>query len=517
MLARREVFWIAAGLAPWLLCCARGTPPASPTPKTRPSPESADAAPAVGSSDAAALLVIEQQIDRIEQQLLARIARNRHKQCPRPPLRGPGQPGPSDAARRVFYETKGALGACLAAVQDAGIDRALTLPRRRAGQKEKHYVARARRLEDPRSRPARVRRAERACASLPSLLGRAASFREGCSLFLAGRGHRPPQVMEEPIGRAIAIVARATARSGKVMAAMRLVLDGLRLGQDGCRGGSDWIGPALAVYLAERQLLPLGALLLNAGKLSADELRALDRELKVLMASEPHPAEILAGDVSWGMLYFFLPPLKGPGWIPPGGWPPDHQPLPHAMKTRQMRGMQLVAAARIGEVLAAACPARSSHSSCFQAVAKLAPKSAGAAKKRAAEQAERIATEGVQPDPLADSLRSMLIDGAIASTVSALPRHIRHYARHLSGLAALRLLVAFHLAAKERGRCPRINDLDRPPLAALLKLPRVGRSLRVEATSNDEIEVLFPEWVDDSAAARIVTARCRTSGRQRKR
>lgn len=519
MLVRGALLWLIA-VAGVLLCCCRSKPPTA-TPKLgeRPSPlQSVDAGLAASpDADAAAVLVTQQQLDRIEQQLLARVARNRRKQCPRPPLRGPGRAGPSDPARRVFYDTKGVLGACLAAAQDAGIDRALALPRPRAGQKEKHYVARARRLDDPRSRTASVRRVARACAALPSLLGQAASFREACSLFLPGRRHRPPQVMEEPIGRAIAIVARAMARSGKVLAATRLVLDGLRLGQDGCRGGSDWLGSALAVYLAERQLLPLGALLLNSGKLSTDELRVLDRELQVLIAGEPHPGQLLVGDVSWGMLYYFLPPLKKPGWIPPGGWPPDHQPLPNKTQNRQMRGMRLVAAAKIGALLAAACPSRSSYRACFEAVGKLALQSAGAAKNRAAKAAERISSEGLQPGPLADSVRALLLNGAIASTVPALPRYIRHHARHLSGLAALRLLAAFHLAAKERGRCPRIADFARQPLAGLLKLPRLGTALRIKPASRGEIAVLFSKWVNDSAAARIVTARCRASGKRNRR
>ncbi len=136
------------------------------------------------------------------------------------------------------------------------------------------------------------------CETLPGLMKKAVSHRDACSPFLPGRraaprAHRGESLAIFENSDALVLLARNAQDKGRALDAAELLLDGIRWSHDMRRGGAGVILSVLGAVLAAQAGFELERAI---DHLSAEELESVGKELDVLLATQPHPSAMHAGE-----------------------------------------------------------------------------------------------------------------------------------------------------------------------------------------------------------------------------
>lgn len=432
-------------------------------------------------------LVSPQRRQQLQGRLLAALAENARRRCPRPVLRGPPHPGKADGAVIAVVEPQGSLAACDAAVHrhEAGLRAALfESSSLRAGV----ALPTPRRLLpagklDPKTGPVM-----RACAALPDALERAIRHREVCSPYLPGRRRLPD--FRPLIRLSLGVSALASWRARvSTLQGVWLVLSALRFHQDLCRGGAAWVWPVVTAVAGDLLVSTLSGLL-STGRLSQVALREIDRALLTLLQSEPPLRDHLRGEQLYTELSGYLIPLMPKEWTPPGGRPLGTAPSslasarrPGSVFENQRQGLLLawLASQRHAERLSAVCPKEAAPWRCLAGIRRLERWNL---RRRVElrlrfEQFEQRLMSGLGGHFDRRAIREAAIEllaGLADPTVSG---YFVRAARRAFYLAALRVHVGVLERLAGRGPAPIFGARERSRLAGVLLQAKWGGPLRI--------------------------------------
>ena len=274
--------------------------------------------------------------------------------------------------------------------------------------------------------------------------------------------------------------------AGRPRAAAELLLDGLRLCQDFHRGGTSLIETMLATAAAEDLQRMLEQLLNHKAPLGAELAAQLESELGTLVASQPHPATTLAGEMRSMALYALLPGANPEDWQPPGGWGKGADPASFRPPLRSIQAVHPTDAVVLGwlamrglwrEVLAGCTPA-DPPVACYERLRRVGRAKAAAGLDEL--DAVRTALEVAFSPERKRALRRKIIQILQGVAAPAFDRYVARQGAGLFSLQALRLAAAYRQRAEAAGRCPDAAVFAAPALAALRRDPYSGRPIRVE-------------------------------------
>ena len=276
------------------------------------------------------------QAKALEAQLLEGLsALPRH--CPRPVLRGTARPGSGEAAALRAREAM-AAPACSAVFE-------------RQDQPALDALA--------------------PCLPAVDALREAVSHEDLCSPWRAGIRANAAFLPLVRLGRLVSAKARALLDARQNPQAATLLLDAVRFSQDLARGGPSIVTAAIGHSIYNAVKPQLGQLLAQQHETPglASQLAA---ELIALQGTEPDMHLLLRGEVLYSQLHGILSPLKGPDWVPPGGFESHGPPSPLSQEgptfTSSVEGdmvLAWVAFDRFAKRLIGACPAGSTLDRCL--------------------------------------------------------------------------------------------------------------------------------------------------------
>lgn len=392
------------------------------------------------------------QLAAMEKALLAEAKANQSKKCPRPLLRGRPLAGSADRALlAIIKKGDAALEGCFKflSARDREIRKFLKAPESRISPSLEKII--------------------QSCEPLALTVASAARHREACSPFLTGRRALPNMIRFMRMAKGLSLLVRGLLQEGKAEKAINLALDGLRVSQDLSRGRGTPLIVAMVAVAASKIIGDFALrVVLNSGKpLGRPLLQRLQRELKILVRTEPPFREFLASETQSLALQTWLPLLKGPGWVPPGGWDeglapgvPKGTPSP---KARLSAILGWVAMKRSIERLEQACPQGSTMQFCHQGMTREGRQMARAARAGGLD----MIIEILGADDPAKRITEWIIRIFQALNGNAYAKYIIRYAYRSFYYAAHGLHAALRLEAERTGH--------NPPLKALLAH---GRRLR---------------------------------------
>jgi hypothetical protein len=267
-----------------------------------------------------ASLLNDGELEEMRTTFAAIASENAAKVCKRPPLRTSTiLQGNADEHMLALLAKVGAMESCYtnlelleASIEDEdGVLGLLLTPERRGRALNDNSEL------NPKQEAA-IAALQETCGLLPEVMSRAVSHEDACSPYLPGRLGPGTLLPFIEISKAAVLVSRKLAQQGERLEAVQLLLDTLRFGQDLSRGGTSLLEPML-VYASHRIIRPEINLQFDA--LSLDELRLIDEELALLIASQPHYSEYFDGERNSVVLDMVWPSVEPPGWQPPGGYP----------------------------------------------------------------------------------------------------------------------------------------------------------------------------------------------------
>ncbi|WP_428261484.1 hypothetical protein [Haliangium sp.] len=417
--------------------------------------------------------------------MVAVVAANRARQCPRPVLRGQATTGAAADDIVAVLEGTPATQACLQALDAHG--QALHQAMVGDGSVEIGWPARA---DTPVSNtPAGAALAElfEACAPTLALMSQATQHEDGCSPYRAGVRAQPATLNAAlPAMKLAAVVARDRLLRGEFDPGFDLALDAFRFGQDLIRGGVSLLQVVVASVTSEfaTSVVELG--LSRPQPLGEARLTRIEGELATLLATAPHPSSYLAGQREHVLLYTLMPRAKGAGWTPPGGW--------GAGEDEGARRARLVHAGTILGVDQAVLEWMAWQRAWEQVLSRCTPEAAFHRCRAELDTARSALLALPVPDdqpPGGDStVRDELVRAqqreqtiqiltrlAVSTVDSALARDARLRFR----LAGLRLYAAHRRAAESAGDCPGLAWFDADDQADARRDPGSGAPMAVEA------------------------------------
>ena len=434
---------------------------------------------------------------RIEKSLIAEVDSQMSLVCKRPVLLGQPLPGPAGGDMLAALGGAPELEACLAVSRGKmkGLSAALWFPE---GARPPGVPARllrtVRPLGDPAADGDSVREVATACEPLAGLVQRAVRHEDACSPYMPGLRGQPAIEPIMDVRRALVVLIRHRLEAGDVHAGVDLLLNGVRIGQDLKRGNSSALLAMLANSFMDRQLQLLELVLNRPGKLGDRLLASIERRLGMLIESEPHPGDFMAGDYLAFCLYEILPALRGEGYTPPGGFgpmgPPEAREFKEPRERKYFRVAMLSSWERLRSGWAERCTPQMSGGECQRALIAWT----GPLKQRQvrdhAEREKRLAVA------LVAGMESGMIEELITQTlqIAAPPSvdYLKKNGRIAFALAGLRLHAAFRRLAEQHKRCPVLEDFDREPLKSLRIDPYSGEPIRIEPGSGGVKWVLRP-------------------------
>ncbi len=241
-------------------------------------------------------LVSPQEALALQAALRNEIRQLKARRCERPVLRGPAVAGRPDPLVISLVKARGPHRACatLAGQRSAALQRLLFRGGALPGE-----------VKSPGPIPD-LADLRRVCADVPQVLSKAVRFTQACSPYRPGLRPLPGFVTTVRLQQAAAALAVLQADRAPAEAGWRL-LEILRFGQDLERGTTPWIW-TYVMRSAWRPVVASLGRLFASGRLRPKQRRALDRGLRVLLASEPDLARHVQGErlhVEWTT--FFVP------------------------------------------------------------------------------------------------------------------------------------------------------------------------------------------------------------------
>ena len=401
------------------------------------------------------------EVEILEAALMADVRANCGRHCPRPVLHGEPLPGPAYADLLALGEPD-AFDACLDLFnEDNGLVEWLNNPR-----------------GEP---PAVVVLTTWLCRPIAARVSLAVRHEDACSPFLAGCRAEDMYASARFMraAKAVVLLAQDLARSGERSAGLALLTDMLRFSQDVERGdGVSEVGRMFSNGTSS--ILILWGLLpfLQSEAATPAELGSLIADLSELLATEPAGAAVLAADRESFELMYALPALKGPGWVPPGGFDPsllreDGTPITFDFEDRDQQARELIVNDAIFRRLEQACPPDLPVTACAAALTRIADE-AKAADPALDEELDAMNC-GSQLTAEVAGDRERTLEVRTACQAAFLSGYVTRPMLTSHLLTAVRLQARMRLHALTTGRCPTLADLRSPAWQAWTLDPVAGR------------------------------------------
>ncbi|MBM4352685.1 MAG: hypothetical protein FJ109_02650 [Deltaproteobacteria bacterium] len=442
----------------------------------QPSLQAQEAVPSglPASSPEVKYLVTQEELDALEADLMATVKENQGRLCPRPVLRGKALPGSGQNDLAGVLEGK-ENEACYKA----------------AGGKDADALWAW--LEQPSHDSGPPAGIVKACRGLPAAVSHATRHEDACSPYLVGRRAMPSLVRLLRLSWVLAMNVRMLADAGKTAAALALAFDGLRLFQDLSRGAgapyaTGTVGGAAWHVIVTRGIGPT----LSAALPSPDLLARITQEVEVLLATEPAFCDFLP-ELRYGpVLLWYLPVLKGEGWVPPGGFEADMtKPAsvpggpPFGSREWNDAALHWLVAERRHRELEKACSGQSRP----VALAKAFDDVFVAASQRCRRnKCRRVIFTLLAAEPILE-LREMLLDGMERSEGPWYVHPVVNYQARTFWLQALRLQLEFLAVRARTGKCPVEADLADSSWEPLLEDCASGEPMLVAVAKDGSVAI----------------------------
>jgi hypothetical protein len=433
-------------------------------------------------------LVSDEDLRHLKLELEVRVKHAGARRCPRPVLRGTELPGPAAPELTALLGGTPETRACLERLADGRNIADLWLL-------DEHVPAAIRDRDGPTPRPLatvaerapELRATAAACEPLYTGLQATVAHLDACSPWRPGLACADSHLPRLHFGQAVAAGAWFRLADGKLREGLELALDGLRLLQDLERGGTQWIDAATGAAAT----LPLVAVLeagLTAAAAEPELLADIGAQLGLLLAGEPLPAELLAGESLGGMVTAADPAALGTDAAPavvrcrtaevPAAPGPAGTTAPGP--ARDVQALAWLTLGRMAEQWQNACgdPA-APPLACRDGLDRLYQDWREQARRSPDEFLRQLLGRAVVADG-ADEGRHRLVETLLAPGADP-ARWIAAQGRRRFLLAALRLQAAWQRQAAAAGSCPAAAAFDAAPLAELRADPFSGRPIKVDS------------------------------------
>ncbi|MFH2008074.1 MAG: hypothetical protein ABI333_15940 [bacterium] len=469
-----------------------------------------------GCREKASLLVDAKTRRDFEARILRAVEANKGKTCARPVLRGDAQEGDGTSSAVALVEGSAETRACLKLLdaRSTNLQAALFVPakERPMGYPDRR-VSRPFKVGEPGEKV--VAAVARACGPVVKRLRMAVRHRHGCSPYLPGLRCTPNWLGVIRAAEAIAASARHLLIHGKVREGVDLLLDLLRFSQDLERGGTSWLVVSIASGVASIAVPLLERAFNQNTGFTTPQLDHWDRQLSVLLNSEPHPSTSVRGEYQSVTLETVLPQFAGQGWKPPGTGCVVKMEAPRTSRRERYSvaawqdvwALHALVYEQIAKDMGLVCPSSASPMFCDQALTRLAERYKRQGASAFARLQSRLTSAKAQRrDPGLPAL--LELPGVNA-------RYLRIQSRRRVSIAGLCLSVSYRRLAEESGKCPARAAFDAAPLKSRRHDPYSGGQLLVRQSIPGRFVVSSPELTEaaglDKAPAVVVSCQPKTS------
>ena len=425
-------------------------------------------------------LAFEEQAKEAAHEFLAIAKANATKSCPRPVLRGTPLPGKATDDIIAVAETMETADACSAALDDecalelldsyfvGGRSQYDGFPRRMLGT-----VAP---LDDGVKR-APITDLLNVCAPELAHIEKAVAHEDACSPYLPGVRRVDDHVKYLDLGKLVASSAIERTRAGETREAVESLLDLIRFGQDFHRGGAPAVEAVLPSTASATAISTIEWILNRPEPLGAPLLSQIDRELAMLVESEPHPSEFLYGENVAEALLLALPSFFGSNWSPPGKVVAEPSETEDSCATDNLTARKLlVSLHKVRLAYAKSCKRDAPAVACHFRIEQLE------------ERMHRSSWEGRNSparwldwitDPKAGPPNGENPFTLATYHVGAYNGYVQRHGVTRFYLGALRLLTRYRARVEETSVCPGIEAFDLPSFAEARTDPYTSFPLRV--------------------------------------
>jgi hypothetical protein len=351
----------------------------------------------------------------------------------------------------------------------------------------------------------------RACGPVVERLRTAVRRRNGCSPYLPGLRCSQTWLGTLRAGEAVAASARQLLISGKAQQGVELLLDLLRFSQDLERGGTSWLVTSVSSGLVVIAVPLLEQAFNEVDGLTDSQLKDWERQLSVLLNSEPHPSASVRGEYQSVTLETVLPQFAGQGWKPPGTGcvvkmkaPKESRRKRHSISAWQdVWALHALVYEQIAKDMGLVCPSSASPMFCDQALTRLAAQYRRQGASAFTRLQSRLTSAKAQRrNP---GLSALLELPGVNAT------YLRIQSIRRVSIAALRLSAAYRRLAVRTGTCPSRPAFDAAPLKSRRHDPYSGGQLLVRRSAPGRFVVSSSELTKaaglDKAPAVVVSCR----------
>ena len=417
------------------------------------------------------LLVSSEEVAAVEAEVMKRLQEYRDLKCIRPVLRGEAEPGSGTDRIAAFGEGRGEIEPCFEFVKthsnslmpedfDQFIDTGEGIPGDLLGPLGK------------------------ACRALPGILGAAVARGDVCTPWRPGVRGNPSFMPLLHASKVSVILGRTAYRPEDALTLARTALDRFRMDQDTVRGGGTLIMAMISVASTMRFQAPWLTWILERADLDAAGYAEIADALEILSGTEPRIGTVLEADSYWSYLQILFPLIKGPDWIPPGGWDDGHVPVRSRdgfgiLGTKSFvdeitdASILIVAMHMVQSAQIEACPVDASPLECMAGLRRhvadvMARNQVGAVRRV-------IRILAAKEPHLA--IRQWIVDILMAVATPAFDKYVEKYAQRVLRIAQLRIHASVLREWAETGNCR--EDFAHDRWATLTRDPVFGGSLGV--------------------------------------
>jgi len=417
-------------------------------------------------------LVPPGELAALQQRLDAEVKANQERKCPRPLLRGEPIPGRADEDFIAIIEGD-TFKPCYDHLE--GIAEPLAA-----------YLT-----KPVKETPPELTRGHELCFPLLEAIEKAISHSNACSPYLAGRRGLPSMIPLIRAGKAVAVLILQALFRGHTEDALNFGLNWLRFSQDMVRGrGAPLIGAMISVAATKYTIEAMRFALNHQSDMAPEMLERVAKELGALLDTEPGFGSFLPYENYGLSMHMLLPYMRGPDWVPPGGFDQDRidptkvlgadKELEGVSREQQM-ALLWVAVDGNGRRMEEACPEGSRAAQCHAGLVTSAEKMA----KEAGENRFMRALKVLASDQPDKEIRAWILDIVSSIATPAFNKYVIRFAHRAFRISALR--VHARLRARGAGKTGVGNRLSGPEWQPLLADPATGGLLRFQAVEPGKV------------------------------
>jgi hypothetical protein len=447
-------------------------------------------------------LIPEQECNAMEKEILALASRLADQSCPRPVLRGQASQGRAESRIDALIDTSAIPRPCkdlLGKGGEHGFEGVYTNSVMRAlfvvpadyveaedGPTPFFPLRTVSEVDDS----AKFKSLRQACRPAMRHLQQAIGVKDACSPYVVGKQNDHPDTIVYVVRLVKVALLEATllAKAGKVAEAFSLLLDLVRFGQDINRGGTNLI---LSMVNASAIGLPalevVGNLLNKGGRIGAETLQGLQKELTILLGSQPDIGKVLLGEHLAFLLMHALPLTKPDGWMPPGGLYQNSEYNGTYEYMRPFARLVLLWGYERMKRYQALCADTAWLAECVEKIKSFETEDDALRATECAD-APGGCLEKLFPKVAAGVLgnekeklqaRQRLVQLCYLEWNIEVGDYVRKIGRVVFSLGAARLHAAFRERFDATRQCPTLQDFDRPPLLKLRTDPYSGKPMQI--------------------------------------